>query len=252
MNKISTKIFVTIYSCLLLNSFFLRNSYAKDENAKNIIKQLQQSCLFSSDYKKLDLNSKIECLIEVSIKLHYTSKKEADALGSDGHKLLIKKAYDSIKDPKRLDAILTLLGQESFPLEFYKEMFHIYHRTTPLPPTEINLFEQIAMENIFRIDVYEIATPESYKEALKYLHASDAETSRSMEQDIKNSVDGADRKKIIPFLHELDAENKFAYNFVFELLVRAKDDGVIPLLIDISKTEEELMIEAMQLIGWEK
>ena len=58
MNKISTKIIVTIYSFLLLNSFFLRNSYANAEyNPK-------KECVWFENYNKLDLNGKIECLIE--------------------------------------------------------------------------------------------------------------------------------------------------------------------------------------------
>ena len=155
--------------------------------------------------------------------------------GTEGHKLLIKKTYASINDARRSLSLLTLLGQASLPLEYYKKVFSIYNHKKHLTPYE-NTFKKIAFDKIFNSDVYDIATPESYKEAIKLWHEADPKTQREIEISIKDSVFGVDRQKMIPFLHELYSEGYT--RFALEQLVRAKDESAIPLLIDRLETDK--------------
>ena len=150
MNKISTKIIVTILSFLSLNSFFLINSYAKDEyNPK-------KECVWFSNYEKLDINGKIECLIKENQTRGYILNPSLVAdLGVEGHKLLIKKTYESINDPRRSLSLLALLGEKSLPLEYYRKVFSIYNHKKHLKPCEYT-FKNIAFDKIFTADVDEI------------------------------------------------------------------------------------------------
>ncbi len=226
MNKIFTKVSATIYIILFMSSFFLINSYAKEKyNPK-------KECVWFENYNKLSVNGKIECLIKENINKGYILNPSlVTDLGSEGHKLLIKKAYEAINDPSRSLSILALLGHKSLPLEYYKKVFSIYNYKKHLTPYE-HTFKNIAFNEIFEVDVYDIATPESYRNAIKLLHEVDLETQNSILTNMQYFGYGRDRKKVISFLHALYPDPIFGHDFVFAPLVRLKDTSVIPLLID--------------------